>query len=220
MIKYIIFWTFILIKLLPISIGVANFKFLPKAYKVILLLTFCAMITEALGQIQNHYHTENNTIFYNIYLLVESELLLFVGSMLADRKYVWGIVKGLLVVFPVYWGYLFITEEEGRFFNWYFVSYSIVAVLLFTYVLLFKVLFGHDKLYKSHLFYLCVGIAFYSVTIIPLFSMMSYLFEDDLRIAKWLYQINNLSNLLRYLLTAIAFWLCAKQAKRIGYAKQ
>lgn len=219
MLGHLAFFLSIIVKIAAIIVGVVYWRRLPLPYRIIMAQVVVGILAETAGKIMNLLHYPSNQWVFNIYMLFEALLFGSAGYFFMKEGRARKLAKYLLFFFIALWPVCLYIYTFFYLFSAYYVCYSFFLVLLYAYVLTNHVLFTNDKLLRNPLFVICVSVIMLFAGTLPLFGTLRYVVENDLDVAKLLFYVNIIINLLRYLLVAVAFYLCGRQPKR-GYVEQ
>lgn len=200
-------------KLFAILVGSIYWRRFTLPYKILAVQCLLAFGVEAIGRYINQASGGNNTWLFNFYCLVELAVHSYIGYLLLSRKSRQAILVGLAILL-MFWLYSFFTDGQNRFFNWYVVVHCFFLLILYTVVLMTRVLFSQKLLWKQSLFLICIASIIYYACTIPLFGMLNYIVDSNVKMAKGLFYISHIADVLRYILVAIAFYLYGIEAKK------
>lgn len=203
-------------ELIAILLGFSYWKYMELPYRVAHFQVIIAFLVEVSGDIL----VGSNGWLFNVYLLFEVLIVSRLGFYFVRKTAIHKIVIPYFILAVMFWAGSVYVKGIDAFQNTYLITYSLVFVLLFLYSLSVNHLFNASKIYKEPMFVLCLAMIVYYGGITPIFGMYNILNREFPEVARNLYNINQVLVALRYSLVAVSFWLCAKQAKRIGYAKQ
>ena len=149
----------------------------------------------------------NNSIIFNIYILISVGLLSTAGIIFLNAKRYNSIIFSLLAIWEFFWIYRLIVSPIEHFSNNSFISGSALLVLLYVIVLV-KLIYSNKPLLVNLQYYLvCIAILIYYSGTIPTFGLLDYLMEHYKSIAKNLYYINFSLSTTYYSILSYAFYL-------------
>lgn len=197
-------------KIFAIFIGLYCFRFLPKAYRFILLQVILALISEVSGEgIEKYYH-KNNLWIFNLYLLFETWLNGLAGIALLENKSIKRVIRYTLFLLTVVWIVNVYSNGMQIFANWCFIASAIVTIVIFMFVL-FNNAFTRQNIFIKPEFWLSLSIILFFGCDLPYFGLRNYLLKHFINVEEQLYYVNYVLNFLRYPLIAICFFLCRRQ---------
>ncbi|MGN6568824.1 MAG: hypothetical protein ACTHJ0_12770 [Flavipsychrobacter sp.] len=197
-------------KIVAILIGVYCYKFLPKAYRYILLQVTLALVCEVVGEgVEKIYH-KNNLWIFNLYLLAETWLNGLAGIVLLKNKSIKVAIHNTLFLLTVIWIINVYSNGMQIFANWCFVASAIATIIIYMLVL-FNNAFSKQSIFTMPAFWLSISIILFFGCDLPYFGLRNYLLKHSVNIEEQLYYVNYVLNFLRYPLIAICFFLCKRQ---------
>lgn len=205
-------------ELLSICIGLYYWRLLLPAYRLFWVQVLLAFSTEVIARAMHHNTGFNNIILYNFYVVLEVWLLGSACRLLLKKTYLKRLIAYLLPFITVSWFVGTIIKGITVFNNWIVIVVALFYIVFYFALLLDNLIFRIQELYKQPLFLIAIAMILYYATIIPLFGMINYLTNSDMKLASKLYNINLAAVILRYALVAIAFYLYGRQAKRAHVA--
>lgn len=205
-------------KLIPILVGLYYWSLLKKPYRLIFLQTLIAFITEWLGRYIAVGMKQGNGWLFNFYALIEIAFLMLSAILFFKSRLLKRLTFIALLIMVMIW-IANMLADYTVFFSAYLILCSLAMVVLYVTVLLENLIFKSKKITLQPLFLISISIIIYYASIIPLFGAWNHLQKSDPSIAKGLYYINEVANVMRYILVAIAFYLYGKQAKRAYVAQ-
>ncbi len=201
------------VKLIPILVGLYYWTVLKRPYRLIFIQTLTALLVEGLGRYIVVGLKQGNGWLFNLYALVDMLFLVTIAMLFFNNKLLKKVTFVLLLILVLVWSANMLADYSS-FSTTYLILSSLLTVALYVFVLLENLLFKSQKLIFQPLFLISISIVIYYASIIPLFGVWNQLQRSDPTTAKGLYYINEFANILRYLLVAIAFYLCGCQAKK------
>jgi len=190
--------------------GFSLIKKLSLPFKLIVFQLFIGTITETIGLTLQHYG-ENNSMEYNIYILLECCLLLLAIIALIQQKGIRNILFISLCIFIGFWVCSISLTGMNAFAVYPFILSCILLTLGYL-LLIIRMAKKVDNLLEQPIFWLSVGIVVYFGPDIPLFSMFNYFkAHGKEKLGSYLYTINDVLGILRYLLTIYGFYLCRRR---------
>lgn len=154
----------------------------------------------------------NNQWLYNLYIPTECLLLSLAGIVFFKNKKVsLRILTGYSIFLVTFIWQLSSMNFQG------FANYGVVAEATLIVAIFLMILYSRFKdpsfnWRTAPEFWLCIGVATYFACIVPYFSMINVLNRSDMALNVFLFDliVEVLSN-VRYLFTAICFWLASRR---------
>lgn len=104
--------------LIPLMMGIINFRILPKAFKLLCYYFITSLIVNVITTVLSYYHIPN-LIFFHLYTPVEAVFLcLFFSEILRGTKIV-TFIRFLILAFPLYCIINYVWFQNGNVFNTY-----------------------------------------------------------------------------------------------------
>ena len=188
-------------------IGLILFRRLPLAYRIILLQVLIGLTVEMISA--GLFKNQPNVIFYNIYMLVDSFLLMYAGYLLTQKKSSFLFMITFLAV-PMIWVCEYLIKAKHQFYSSTFVTYASALVVIYSRILYKKIYTSNDSIWKIPELWLSIGlIIFYGCTV-PYFALFNFVMKLSKEQQGFLKLIVlDIPNNLRYLCTCLAFILVA-----------
>ncbi len=199
-------------KVFAIIIGLRYFKEFTVWYKLIFFQVVIAAICESYGyyliQLKQY-----NAWLYNLYYLPEFWLLgIAVGKLSLRKRYV--LVYFIIGLGTLIWSWNVYENSLSVTANWAVLYNSIVLVTMLI-IVLYNCSWQSEKGFLQHPdVWIAIGMLIYFALNLPLFGLLNYLIREHLEIAKKLFWISNMTNVVRYSLIGVGFYLLGKQPKR------
>lgn len=206
-IKYI----YLAILLISLIIGLSGFFKYPPAIKLIcgfVLISFCS---EVIGfyTLEQSNGKEVNINVYKLYLLLECLIFGYYFSFLL-RKYKQVIALSFSILFIL----------EITFFSFNFISFhktyliSIFFKFLFATSYLKQCLNLEDNILQNPHFWIVTGILFFNAGFFFLSGFINYISQKDIELARKLFTINHIINIIYYSLITYGF-VCQRRLARL-----
>lgn len=196
--------------ILPFVFGIYRYKILSWPYRLIFFQVIIAKLCETYGFYLIGLKKHNAWLF-NLYYLPEFWLL--------------GIAGGSMVFGPRYWATYVLPASAtivwllnvraggiGSTVTWAVLYASMLFVVLFTVVLYRSGNDGDANVFKMPDFWIGLGHILYFALNIPLFGLLNYLINENMRLAKNLFLISDITGVVRYILIGIGFSIVGKQS--------
>lgn len=191
---------------IAIILGLKAWKQMPIFLRLILINVFIAGLTEIIGYVYALKYPKDALVF-NIYILILMWLYICASLSVIKKRFYITSACVLLFLSTIIW--IFIVKKYGIniFANWALVSSSVCLSII--YFIIFLQLHSTDQLktLNQSLFWICVSIIVYYAANIPIFSMINYLNEKNIGLAKQLYLINIIVGIIHYALIGYGFRL-------------
>jgi hypothetical protein len=194
-------------------VGVYSFKKLNNFYKIIFLQVLCASIIYVVARLIT-YHQKlkevpaDNQWVFNVYIILEVLLLSSAATLQIKSNKIKIIiafgVTGCLAMF----GYHLSSVGFYRFANNTQIVAGILIIAIYLY-LIFSALHRPSSVNKFPTeVWLYIGLCLYFACNVPLMAFIHYLYSRSPELTETLFNfITNVLGNIRYLLTAISFWI-------------
>ncbi|MCB0697543.1 MAG: hypothetical protein KDC07_09280 [Chitinophagaceae bacterium] len=209
----------VIVKSIAFALLVRYWKTLPIAYKLVILPAALSLVVEVVGRYIALVLQQSNVWIFNIYALIQMLLLGTAGYLFADRKVLKQVILSLMITCTLFWIWYAVYIDIRTLFNWFFVTSSLAVVVTYILVIIDKALFRGQKIFTQPLFLISISYIIFSASVIPLFGVMNMLINTNMDVARSLFTINRVANILCFALITIAFYLYCKQEMR-GYVRQ
>jgi hypothetical membrane protein len=201
------------IPVLALLSGLYSFKYLDRFLKILLLqLGIYLAVVMAAYFITPGTQTNPNQWLYNVYIFLETVLLLTAAFFLTQNKEKRAGIIFLFTVFLVVF-LTHITLKSITFFSSYaFIAEGITVLIVYGYIVYRETFVNGNSLSDSPVLWASLGLLIFFICNVPYFSLFDFLNKNYPHAAKLLFQIitDVLAN-VRYLLLAISFWLVRRQ---------
>jgi hypothetical protein len=195
--------------------GTIYFRRLSIWYKLIYFQMILAAVCETYGSYLARQYKHNAWVF-NAYYLPELVLIALAGSGLAFKK-INKIVLVFLLLGLAVWGLNLHYKGIMITANWAVLYNSLLIVILFI-VVLYNASFNNQSTLIRHPdLWLSIGIILYFALNLPLFGMLNYLVNENMKLAEQLFLISDVTGVIRYLLIGVGFYLLGRQAKPVKH---
>ena len=199
-----------LCEFLPVIIGMVLLPSLHKPYRILLCQSILVFCLDLLGfYLRKSSPQANNQWLYNYYQLADCALLLLVGFYLDKNKLFRRLAIGGFIAFLFVWSF---SVYEHGIVHFVISAYNLMSVLLIAaYFRIFyhSAMKHNQQLLRLPELWLCIGIIVFYGCNIFFFSIMDDLEKDLSRdeLGTITYLLTTVLNNIRYLLTALAFYL-------------
>ncbi|WP_439417090.1 hypothetical protein [Larkinella sp. GY13] len=200
--------------LISLIIAVSQQKFLTMNFRWLMWSLVVTCIVEGIG----YYHLrmiKNSNFIYHFYQPVEYTLVALFYINTLDRTLVRKVIRASIPVFVIFCllNSLFFQSIHSPNSNCFMVE----AVLLIAWSgFYFYELFNsntEERIWSIPDFWVCTGVLFFYAGTFFLMGLLNYLYKVDMGLAKKLYVINHILNILLYSLYAVGFICKARQTK-------
>lgn len=202
--------------LLAFGVGWYAFKRMNTFFRIVFaqvcVWLFCYACSYAVTIYQKAYGLQqNNQWLMNIHMVLETSLLLFAASkylkLRAEKVFVataYGVFLSVVIL-------SLITKGPTIYFNYADVTECLIMTTVYTYILYRFVWKAESTRRNTAGIVLCIGLLIYFACSVPLIAMLHLMEKHDPETGSFLfYIINDVTANLRYLLTAVAFWLVGR----------
>jgi len=198
-------------KLFALIVGLIYYKYLPRTYKLVLCLIAIASFCESYGYYIGHHLKEHNAWIFNFYMLIELWIMGLAAYFIVKNNRIKIFFVSLLVTNTVIWVICITRSSIFSYANIAMVFNLVSLSIIFGIVLLTNSLFNKEDMIKQPIFWLSVSTIIYCACNIPYMGMYSYLLAHTPVLAKQLFKINGILDIIRYPLVAISFILLGRQ---------
>jgi len=202
--------------LLAFVLGWYAFKRMDTFFRIVFVQVsvwlFCYISSYVVTIFQKTYGLEqNNQWVMNIHMILETSILLFAASKQlkhrAERVFVataYGVFLTVVIL-------SLISKGPFIYFNNADVTECLIMTTVYTYILYRLIWKGESTRQNTAGIVLCIGLLIYFACSVPLIAMLHLMEKHDPETGSFLfYIINDVTANLRYLLTAVAFWLVGR----------
>jgi hypothetical protein len=200
-------------------VGAFSFKRLNVFYRMVFLQIIVFALVYWLGYLITQFQDENNlpknnTWIYNLYFPIECALLAYAGSLYFKSKKLTYIITISYCIVLISFAWQVSIQGIHLLANYAVALEALLLVGLYLFILYHKFGDANFTSLRSSEFWLSIGIVLYFSCIVPYFGMMNYLNEVNPELSLTFFTVINegLSN-IRYLFTAVAFWVFYRQQK-------
>lgn len=154
----------------------------------------------------------NNQWLYNLYFPVECALLSMAGIIFFQNRQATLRITIAYFIFLTAFLWQLASMDFRGFANYGVVAEAALLVVIYLMILYSKFITSDFHWRSSPEFWLCIGIAMYFACIVPYFSMINLLNRTNGQLNQFLfYLINEVLGNVRYLFTAVSFWLFVRR---------
>lgn len=194
--------------------GLINFKSFNLPIKITFLYVVITFVVEMLGFYSLYLSPEKkvNTVLYNIYapvsLLILSLFFYIIVDSVQIKKVILflGLLFGLIQVF-------FIFKNLNTGYNFRVFMGAIVILSIYSIVFFRQILNSGDSFFENPNFWIVTGILFFYTGYFFLSGFINYIATKDAVLARKLFTINHLLNIIYYSLITYGFICQRKLAK-------
>lgn len=208
------FFTIFSAKILGIIIGAYHFKQLSFPFRILYFQVCIALVIEIIGAYIALVLREHNIWLFNTYLLFETGLVLTPAILLLNNPKLKKAAWALLATSPLAWIVNVYHTGIHSIANWHFLTYCIIAIITYLFLLFDSGIFNGKKLRQQPVFWIALSALVYFACMIPYKGFETYLFANDMKMARTLFNINAGLGFLRYLFLAISFYILGNEAKK------
>lgn len=204
-------------------VGSLAYKSMNRPFRIIYLqvsvwLVFYCLMHGLIFEQQWQGYAPDNRWLMNIHLLLETTLLVSAaaGFMEKKRRRIWALTGWL--IFILVFVLQVIVDGFFMYLNYADAVECIVVTILYSLLLYdFSGKF-RGAWWRSAEIILCLGLLVYFACSVPYIAMMRYLQENYPFVSHFLFDfINNVLACLRYLFTAVAFWLVRRKVSLLTH---
>jgi len=197
-------------------VGIYYFRYLPRPYRLVLLLIAIALFCESYGYYISIYRHAHNAWVFNIYMFFEALLLGVAAIYLTNNQFSKKSFLVLLILNSIIWIAVIVTNSIYAFATISMVCGCCVLTVIYIVVLYTNSLFSNEKAFKQPVFWLSIATILYFGCDIPYMGFQSYLIAHSPILVLKLENINRILDRIRYPLVAISFILLGRQ-KQVGF---
>lgn len=200
-------YVMLLIKLLAVVYGIYNWSRLSPFLKLITTHSVAAFITELIGMCMSMLHYSSNAAVFNIFMPIELTVLSLSGLYFVTARSSKNIIVSIIAGGVIYWLYCVFAYSIHGLFNWYRLATSIAIVGMFTAILLNNTVFSNRKIFTQPVFLVgSTKVLYYAITI-PLFSLYTYMVENNVSAIYKVFYISHVTDFIQYTAVIVAIYM-------------
>lgn len=198
-------------KLFAIIVGLYYFRFLPRPYKLVLMLIALAFFFESYGAYTGGYLHRPNSWLFNLYMLIDSWFMGVAAIYLVAERKIKNLFFALLAGYSIMWIVDIWVNSLYKFANMTMVCGLIMMTIIYLIVLFSNSIFTNKRVLKQPVFWVSISTILYCACDIPYMGLHNYLLTHAPSLSSKLFTINFVLDVLRYPLAAISFILLGRQ---------
>ncbi len=181
--------------------------------RLVLLNMFLSCCAETIGYVFRN----NNTWFYNIYIIIN--ILSWIGVFYVLEQRHAKVVIATAIVYAMLWAGYVIKDGINVLANLPMV-YGSAIILVFYFMLLLSIFRWYNGNIKQHpLLWICIATLLYYGCSMPMFILLNYVIRERFELGIHIYKINLFFSIIHSFLLAYSFYL-ARKPHNIQFLKQ
>jgi hypothetical protein len=202
-------------KLFAISAGVYYFKYLSKAYRLVLFLIAIALSCEFYGYYLSYHLKQHNAWLFNIYMLIEVWMMVGAALYLINNGKIRLVFFSALIINSVFWLGTITAKTIYTFANMPMITGCLLMASVYLFLLINHGIFNRRGILSEPIFWLAISIILYAVCVIPFMAMHDYLTKHMSTVNVRLHLIISILDIVRYPLAGISFVVFGKMRKKL-----